>query len=65
VKLANVAGVGDSDGDLPFLRIVGFSAAPANASEHVKSLVDYGSSWADGRGVADIIKHCITFNMQG
>ena len=64
VKLANVAGVGDSDGDLPFLRIVGFSAAPANASEHVKSLVDYGSSGADGRGVADIIKHCITINMQ-
>ena len=64
VKLANVAGVGDSVGDLPFLRIVGFSAAPSNASEHVKSLVDYGSSWADGRGVADIIKHCITINMQ-
>jgi hydroxymethylpyrimidine pyrophosphatase-like HAD family hydrolase len=64
VKLANVAGVGDSVGDLPFLRIVGFSAAPANASEHVKSLVDYCSLWADGRGVADIIRHCITVNMQ-
>jgi len=64
VKLANVAGVGDSVGDLPFLRIVGFSAAPSNASEHVKSLVDYGSLWADGRGVADIIRHCITVNMQ-
>jgi hydroxymethylpyrimidine pyrophosphatase-like HAD family hydrolase len=64
VKLANVAGVGDSVGDLPFLRIVGFSAAPSNASEHVKSLVDYGSSWADGRGVADIIRHCITVNIQ-
>src|SRR5947209_12603323 len=63
VKLANVAGVGDSDGDLSFLRIVGFSAAPANASEHVKSLVDYCSSWADGRGVADVIRHCINVNM--
>jgi len=64
VKLANVAGVGDSVGDVPFLRIVGFSAAPANASEQVKSLVDYCSARADGRGVADIIKHCITLNMQ-
>jgi hydroxymethylpyrimidine pyrophosphatase-like HAD family hydrolase len=64
VKLANVAGVGDSVGDVPFLRIVGFSAAPANASEQVKSLVDYCSSWADGRGVADSIRHCITINMQ-
>jgi len=64
VKLANVAGVGDSVGDVAFLRIVGFSAAPANASEHVKSLVDYCSLWADGQGVADIIRHCITVNMQ-
>jgi hydroxymethylpyrimidine pyrophosphatase-like HAD family hydrolase len=64
VKLANVAGVGDSIGDVPFLRIVGFSAAPQNASEHVKSQVDYCSSWADGRGVADIIRYCITVNMQ-
>jgi hydroxymethylpyrimidine pyrophosphatase-like HAD family hydrolase len=64
VKLANVAGVGDSVGDVPFLRIVGFSAAPANANELVKSLVDYCSSWADGQGVADIIRHCITLNLQ-
>jgi hydroxymethylpyrimidine pyrophosphatase-like HAD family hydrolase len=64
VQLANVAGVGDSIGDVSFLREVGFSAAPANASEPVKSLVNYCSSWADGRGVADIIKHCIAVNMQ-
>jgi hydroxymethylpyrimidine pyrophosphatase-like HAD family hydrolase len=64
VKLANVAGVGDSVGDMSFLRIVGFSASPVNASEQVKSLVDYCSPWADGRGVADIIRHCITVNMQ-
>src|SRR5207244_11197043 len=44
VKLANVAGVGDSVGDVSFLRIVGFSDAPASSSERVKSLVDYCSS---------------------
>lgn len=64
VELANVAGIGDSAGDVPFLNIVGFSAAPANASEQVKGLVDYCSSCADGRGVADIITHCISINMQ-
>lgn len=64
VELANVAGVGDSVGDVSFLRIVGLSAAPANAGEQVKSLVDYHSSKADGQGVADIIRHCITLNMQ-
>ena len=64
VELANVAGIGDSVGDMPFLRIVGFSAAPANASEQVKGLVEYCSAWADGQGVADIIRHCITVNMQ-
>src|SRR2546423_6182389 len=63
VKLAKIAGIGDSVGDVPFLRIVGFSAAPANASEQVKHLVDYCSAWADGRGVADIIRHCINVNM--
>jgi len=64
MNLAQVAGVGDSVGDISFLRIVGFSAAPANASEQVKSLVDYSSPQADGRGVADIIRHCISVNMQ-
>ena len=64
MEFASVAGVGDSVGDMPFLRIVGFSAAPANASEQVKSLVEYCSPWADGRGVADIIRHCIAVNMQ-
>lgn len=64
VKLANIAGVGDSIGDISFLRIVGFSAVPANASEPVKSVVDYCASWADGQGVADIIRQCIATNMQ-
>ncbi len=64
VELANVAGIGDSIGDVPFLRIVGFSAAPANASETVKSVVDYCSPWVDGRGVVDVIRQCISMNMQ-
>ncbi len=64
VKLANVAGIGDSAGDISFLQIVGFSAAPSNASESVKQIVNYCSPQADGQGVADIIRRCIALNMQ-
>ncbi|MBA2285644.1 MAG: HAD family phosphatase [Ktedonobacteraceae bacterium] len=64
VELSTIAGVGDSAGDMPFLSIVGFSTAPANASEAVKNLVTYCSSWADGRGVVDIIRHCAAINIQ-
>ena len=63
VKLADIAGIGDSAGDIAFLRIVGFSAAPANASESVKDRVNYSSSSADGQGVVDIIRQCINANM--
>ena len=64
LRLANVAGIGDSSGDLSFLRIIGFSAAPANANEAVKNAVDYCSPFPDGQGVSDIIRHCIATNMQ-
>lgn len=64
VRLANVAGIGDSIGDMSFLQIVGFAAAPANASEPVKQHVHYCSPQGDGQGVSDIIRHCITINMQ-
>jgi hydroxymethylpyrimidine pyrophosphatase-like HAD family hydrolase len=64
LQLANVAGIGDSLGDRSFLQIVGFSAAPANASESIKQFVDYCSPQADGQGVTDIIRRCIVMNMQ-
>lgn len=63
VELPNVAGIGDSVGDISFLRIVGFSAAPANASESVKDAVHYSSTRTDGQGVVDIIRQCISANM--
>lgn len=49
-------GVGDSDVDLPFLSLVGRSAAPANACAAVKSTVDYVSPHRTSQGVMDILR---------
>lgn len=57
-----VAGVGDTRGDFPVLRNVGFSAAPANATDEVKQIVNYVSDYENGDGVVDIIEHCILLN---
>ena len=64
LELSQVAGIGDSKGDLPFLRIVGFSAAPANAAEELRAMVTYCSPASDGKGVADIIQQCIASNLK-
>jgi len=57
IPLENMLGVGDSDVDLPFLRIVGRSAAPSNANSNVKQLVEYVSMEASTDGVRDIFSH--------
>jgi len=54
-----MAGVGDTGADLCFLRLCGFSAAPANAEEGVKARVDYVSPYVYGRGLLDIIEHIL------
>lgn len=57
IPLQAMLGVGDSDVDLSFLRRVGHSAAPANANEAVRRIVDYVSPHPTGRGVRDILAH--------
>jgi hypothetical protein len=58
----DVAGIGDTKGDFPVLKNVGFSAAPNNATNEVKQIVNYVSDYDNGDGVVDIIKHCIVLN---
>ncbi len=58
----NVTGIGDSRGDLAFLRLVGFPAVPANAAAEAKAVARYCSPESDGRGVADIMERCIGIN---
>ncbi|MEW5717570.1 MAG: HAD hydrolase family protein, partial [Chloroflexota bacterium] len=55
IPLAQIGGIGDSSGDLPFLRRVGFSAAPANATDDVKRAAQYVSPFGNGKSVVDIL----------
>lgn len=55
IPLAVMGGIGDSTSDLRFLRLVGQSAAPANAEEEVQAAVGYTSPFEDGDGVLDIL----------
>ena len=59
IPLQQMAGVGDTEADLCFLRLCGFSAVPANAEGGVKARVDYASHYENGRGLVDIIEHVL------
>jgi hydroxymethylpyrimidine pyrophosphatase-like HAD family hydrolase len=52
-----MGGVGDSAGDLDFLRLVGWAAAPANATEEVKTAVSYVASQPDAAGLQEILDY--------
>ena len=59
IKLGDVAYIGDDINDLSIVEEVGFSAAPANAMESVRSQADYVCSHKGGEGcvreVAELI----------
>lgn len=57
IGLNEVAYIGDDLNDLAVLRVVGFSAAPANARTEVKDSVDFVSTYKGGEGaVRDMIE---------
>ena len=55
IPLHAMAGVGDATGDMPFMQLVGWSAAPANAQAAVKQMAHYTSPYENGRGLMDIL----------
>lgn len=55
IHLQEMAGIGDTIGDLPFLKITGMSAAPANCTAVIRDSVDYVSQKSAAEGVIDII----------
>jgi hydroxymethylpyrimidine pyrophosphatase-like HAD family hydrolase len=55
LPLAAFAGIGDSDADLAFLRVVGWPSAPANAIPAVRARVAYIAGLPDARGVLEIV----------
>ncbi|MFC2023822.1 HAD family hydrolase, partial [Chloroflexota bacterium] len=61
-SLESMVGVGDAEGDIYFLKLVGFPAAPANAEPEVKACVQYVSPHKDGQGLVDIIDKALTQN---
>lgn len=62
VRFEAFAGVGDSDPDLSYLRLVGFSAAPNNATPGVKEAVGYVARGSFGDGLLEILERIEQFN---
>lgn len=50
ISLQDIAFIGDDINDLPLLRAVGYSAAPADASDYIQKEVSYVTSRQGGRG---------------
>jgi hydroxymethylpyrimidine pyrophosphatase-like HAD family hydrolase len=55
IPLVDMAGVGDAPSDVPFMQLLGWSAAPTNAHASVKQIARYTSPYEDGRGLVDIL----------
>ncbi|MCF8885560.1 MAG: HAD hydrolase family protein [Nitrososphaerota archaeon] len=49
--------IGDSEIDIEILKNADFKAAPSNADQAVKEIVDYLSSGEDGEGVIEILRN--------
>ena len=62
VKLSEMAFVGDSEGDIGALEIVGRSFAPANADTSVKAVVDVTTVGSDADGVLEAYLNVVEFN---
>ncbi|MCX5757352.1 MAG: HAD hydrolase family protein [Candidatus Hydrogenedentes bacterium] len=55
VTREEVAGVGDTEGDLPLRNATGFFACPSNAKPALKDAADYVSPYPDIEGLLDIL----------
>jgi hypothetical protein len=55
VPKQQVAGIGDTEGDLPLRDAVGFFACPSNAKQAIKDAADYVSPFPTLEGVLDIL----------
>ena len=55
VQRHEVAGIGDTVGDLPLREAVGFFACPSNSQEEIKAIADYVSPEPTVSGLLDIL----------
>jgi len=63
ISLQEMAGVGDAQGDIPFMQLMGWAAAPANAHATVKQMAHYTSPYEDGQGIVDILERVMHFKV--
>ncbi len=61
---SEVAGIGDSRGDLRFMKLCAWSGAPANAVQEVRDVATYVSPFEASAGVLDIMEQLIARNRQ-
>jgi hydroxymethylpyrimidine pyrophosphatase-like HAD family hydrolase len=57
IPLSEMAGIGDSDGDIDFLKLLAYPAAPDNASLGVKAIAAYVSAYPTTAGLHDILDY--------
>lgn len=63
LSVEQIVGVGDAANDLPFLRVVGKSVAPANAEPKLKEAVTSCSRYSDAKAVAEVATQSIEDNL--
>lgn len=63
IDLGEMAYIGDSEGDLPALQIVGRSFAPANAAPEVRAEVEVVTQGAVASGTLEAYDACIELNV--
>ena len=63
ISLDEVAFIGDDINDIKLLKSVGFSAAPSNAPDYIKKIVDYVTKIEGGKGAfREFIEHILIKN---
>ncbi|TZE80894.1 Cof-type HAD-IIB family hydrolase [Calorimonas adulescens] len=65
VDMAETIAVGDSENDIPMLKIAGFSIAMGNARDDVKAMADYITVSEDADGVAKALNKIILEDQHG
>lgn len=62
IPLQQMVAIGDSEGDIPFMQLVGYPMCPANAVPVVKSLCHYVAEKHYTAGLIEIIEKCVEIN---
>ena len=57
IAFTEMGGIGDSDGDIDFMRLLAYPAAPENATVGVKAIAAYVSGYQTAAGLHDILDY--------